>query len=85
MQHVEFTERANFWINEFKFYNTISIEQQYILRSNIYAMFKTFWDEKPDQELFCRCICGLVLTPNMVYYIQANTIKENQTEIHLHI
>ncbi len=81
----EMTEEGKYWTEEFKAYATLSIEHQNRIKGKIMNAFKLLWDEKPDEELFCMCMSGVVIFPNVVYYMQANTVKDNEAKIFLYV
>ena len=57
---------------EFEAFQKMSIEQQTLNRYNIVSLFKMFWDNNPTEPEFALCMTGIVIFPEIQYYMVRN-------------
>jgi hypothetical protein len=55
-----------------KHYALLTVEGQRIIRKEIISSFKLFWDSNPSEQEFALNMDGVVLFPEMIYYMIKN-------------
>lgn len=59
-------------------YQYCSWKTQQQNRKEIVKAFKQMWDIQPPEEIFAGIMAGLVLFPEMAYYMVSNPVKKKK-------
>ena len=61
-------------------YRPLNVEEQQRKRKIIIASFKKFWDSEPSEEWFGPAMSGIVLFPEILYYMSKKVFYDGGTK-----